>query len=774
VQRPRAMYHACRGRSGVGVGTVVDQSIARGREAVWQPAGGRRPAWAWPDGLGGLARPIGERLRTWALADVGPGRLVPWLAIAFGLGIILYFTADREPSPWAAATAFVVALVGALLTRNRAIAFPLALALAAASAGFLTATAKRAFIAHPVLQAAAWNVDIAGFVETREERERSDRIVVRVHRTSGTRLDQPPARVRVSVRKGTAPPVASFVEFKARLSPPLEPLRPGGYDFARNLYFQGIGASGFVLGRIRTVEPPLLPGLKIRAAAAIDTMRDALDRRIRSVLTGDRGAIASALITGKRDAISTSLNDAMFVSGLGHVLSISGYHMAVVAGVIFFVLRALFALMPASAGHFPVKKWAALAALFAAAFYLVLSGAEVATQRSFIMIAIVLIGVMVDRAAITLRTLTAAAIIVLLLTPEAIVHPSFQMSFAATLAMVAGYERGLSWMSAARDTPRGLRIALWGGRWFVGLIIVSLLAGLATTLFAAYHFNRLAPYGVIANLIAMPLVSGLVMPAGIAGVVLMPFGLDGFAWWLMGLGIDWMIAIALWVASLPGAVGRMAAFGIGPLLLGSAGLIVLCLLKSPLRVAGVALLAAASVWAARTPQPDVLVAADGLTFAVRGSDGRLSIARGGSDTFAARQWLAADADARSHTDENLSAGIRCDQAGCVGRLPDGRVVALARSIEAFEEDCRRATVVASPRNAPSHCAALVIDRSVLRRSGAVALRRSGEGFAISAVRPQGYDRPWAQARPSAPNPTATPSPSPPDATPRPEDLEPGD
>jgi competence protein ComEC len=539
VQRPRAMYHAGSGRSGVGVGTVVDQSIARGREATWQPAGGRRPAWAWPDSLRGLARPIGERLRAWALADVGPGRLVPWIAIGFGLGIILYFTADREPQPWAAAAVFVAALVGAILARNRAIAFPLVLALAAASAGFLTATAKRAIIAHPVLQAAAWNVDIAGFVEAREERERSDRIVVRVHRISGTRLDQPPERVRVSVRKGTAPPVASFVEFKARLSPPLEPLRPGGYDFARNLYFQGIGASGFVLGRIRTVEPPLLPGLKLRAAAAIDAMRDALDRRIRSVLTGDRGAIASALITGKRDAISTPLNDAMFVSGLGHVLSISGYHMAVVAGVIFFVLRALFALMPATAGHFPVKKWAAVAALAASAFYLVLSGAEVATQRSFIMIAIVLIGVMVDRPAITLRTLTAAAIVVLLFTPEAIVHPSFQMSFAATLAMVAGYERGLSWMSAARDTPRGVQIALWGGRWFVGLMIVSLLAGLATTLFAAYHFHRLAPYGVIANLIAMPVVSGLVMPMGILGVLLMPFGLDGFAWYLMGLGIDW-------------------------------------------------------------------------------------------------------------------------------------------------------------------------------------------------------------------------------------------
>ncbi len=304
---------------------MVDQSIARGREATWRPAGaGGRPVWTWPD-VAGAARPIGQRLRAWALADVGPGRLVPWLAIGFGLGIILYFTADREPQLWAAATVFLVAVVGVVLARNRAVAFPLTLAIAAASAGFLTVTAKRALIAHPVLQAAAWNVDIAGFVEAREERERSDRIVVRVHRITGTRLEQPPERVRVSVRKGTAPPVAAFVEFKARLSPPLEPLRPGGYDFARNLYFQGIGASGFVLGRIRTVEPPLLPGLKLRAAATIDAMRDALDRRIRSVLSGDRGAIASALITGKRDAISTPVNDAMFISGLGHVLSISGY-----------------------------------------------------------------------------------------------------------------------------------------------------------------------------------------------------------------------------------------------------------------------------------------------------------------------------------------------------------------------------------------------------------------------------------------------------------------
>jgi competence protein ComEC len=271
-------------------------------------------------------------------------------------------------------------------------------------------------------------------------------------------------------------------------------------------------------------------------------------------------------------------------------------------------------------------------------------------------------------------------------------------------------------------------------------------------------------------------VSLWIMPMGILGVLAMPFGFDSFFWYLMGEGIGWMIAVALWVADLPGAVGRMAAFGVGPLLLGSAGLVVLCLLRSPLRVTGVALLALATLWAVRTPQPDVLIAADGTTLAVRGIDGRLAIVRTGSDTFAARQWLAADGDERAHTDPRVGEGIRCDPAGCIGRLPDGSLVALARSAEAFEEDCRRAAVVASLREAPAQCAALVIDRAILQKTGAVALRRAGGEFALTAVRPEGYDRPWAPVRPAAVDAATAPAArvQPPDATPRPEDLEPGD
>jgi competence protein ComEC len=209
---------------------------------------------------------------------------------------------------------------------------------------------------------------------------------------------------------------------------------------------------------------PSPPGLWLKYAAAVQGLRDGLDARIRAVLPGDKGAIASALITGKRDAISVPVNDAMYISSLAHVLSISGYHMALVAGVVFFALRAFLALIPGFAAARPIKKWSAVGALIAAFGYLLLSGSEVATQRSFIMIAIVLIGVMADRPALTLRTLAMAAFGVLLLAPQSVVHPSFQMSFAATLALIAAYERGLPWTMAGANTSKGARVALWGGR----------------------------------------------------------------------------------------------------------------------------------------------------------------------------------------------------------------------------------------------------------------------------------------------------------------------
>jgi len=738
---------------------------------AWAPEVGRRPAGLFlPDGIAEATGWLRGLVSQWALAEVAPGRLMPWLPVAFGLGIVGYFTADREPAWWAASMLAVAALTAACVARRRPVGFPLALGFAAFAAGLVVATLQTARIAHPILQNPIASVSLAGFVEVREEREKSDRIVVRVQRFDASPSGGAPDRVRVAVKKGSAPAVGSFVELKAHLSPPLQPLRPGGYDFARDMYFQRIGASGYALGSVKVRTPPVAGGFWLRYATVIDDLREAIDKRMRAIIAGDNGSIASALITGKRDAISTPVNDAMYISSLAHVLSISGYHMAVVAGIVFFVIRAGLALVPSLANRHPIKKWAALGTLIAATFYLFLSGAEVATQRSFIMIAIVLVGVMLDRPTLTFRTISVAAIVVLTLAPQAVVHPSFQMSFAATLALIAAYQYGLPF-HADRDSSLRARMALWGAREFAGLILASLVAGLATTPYAAYHFHRLAPYGVIANLLAMPVVSVVVMPMGILGLLAMPFGFDAVFWRLMGDGIDWMIGVSLWVSNLPGAVGRIQAFGAGPLLLGTGGLLLICLLRTPLRWSGAVLTIAAGIGVVLTPRPDVLIAGDGQAAAFRGQSGQLSVLHSARDSFAIKEWLAADADARVPKDPSLTSGVTCDAVGCIGKLGDGRLVSMAFGLEAFAEDCTRAAVVVSLREAAApNCAAILIDRKVWHAGGAVALRWMGDRFEQTVALPPKYDRPWGRGSISAlvrSQPLASAG----DATPRPENLE---
>ena len=314
--------------------------------------------------------------------------------------------------------------------------------------------------------------------------------------------------------------------------------------------------------------------------------------------------------------------------------------------------------------------WAALAALAVTGFYLILSGNQVATQRSFIMIGVVLLGVLFDRPALTMRTLTIAALVMLLFPPDSIVHPSFQMSVAATLALIAGYERGAIKLRGRSDSSLGARAALWGrqrdGRF--GDCVAACRLG--DDAYAAFHFHRIAPYGVIANLLAMPIVSAWVMPMGILGIVTMPLGLDAVFRRQMGYGIEWMNAVGLWVASLPGALGRVSLFGVGPLLLATAGFLLIGLLKTPLRWTGAMAVVLAVFWAASTPRPDVLIAGDGRGFAVRGADGRLAVHHSG-DSFAVREWLAADGDGRDVHDPSLGQGIACDPSGCVGKLVDG-------------------------------------------------------------------------------------------------------
>lgn len=728
--------------------------MADGGREQDRPRAGR--AIAWPPRETAVAsalpghwwRSLAESNLNWIRAEAGPGRLLPWIPVAFGVGIAFYFAASREPVAAVVVPVAGMACLLALAMRRRP-RFPYMALFAALLAGFATATLKTTRVSHTVLLAPVGSAALEGFIETHEERERTDRFVLRVTKMEARRAPRL-QRVRLSVRKGTAPAVGSYVTLKARLLPPLRPLRPGGYDFARDMYFQGIGASGFVLGAIKTQTAPRQGGWRLRYAAWMQGLRDAVDARIRTVLSGDQRAIATALLTGRRDAISTSNNDALFVSGLGHVLSISGYHMAVVAGVVFFAIRALLALSPALRTRYAIKKWAALAALIAALFYLLLSGAEVATQRSFYMTALVLVAVMADRRAITFRTLALAAMLVLLLAPEALVHPSFQMSFAATLGLVVLAQIGMpQWFATRDDTVFG-RFAAWGGRELVVLALASFVAGLATTPYAAFHFHRIAPYGVIANLIAMPVVSALVMPAGLLGILAIPFGFDSLFWHLMGIGIDWMIFVSQWVAALPGAFGRVHAFGIGPMIVMSSGIVILGLLRTPLRWTGAALIGCGVLWAAVATEPDILIARDASSVAVRGRDGHLRIMHTAKNTFVWREWLAADADPRVVTDLSVTQGVSCDEAGCVVEGKEGDLIALARRPESLADDCAQAKILVTTYQVPSDCAARVFYRDDLRGLGGVALRKTAQGYSMTASLPAEVDRPWSPAISRAP------------------------
>lgn len=366
--------------------------------------GGRRAA-AWAGTLTGgffpaLRHWIEEALR----AEADAARLAPWLPVVFGVGILLYFAAPHEPSLVAGSGAcFFFALI-AFFSRERPFAFAFSLALAVTAAGFAIGTLRGYRVTHPMLTKPTQTVVLAGFVEARDATDRSDRIILRLTSATGRGVEHLTGRVRVSLRHGWAPAVGSHVEVKARLRPLLPPTYPGGYDYALGGYFARLGATGFVLGKAHEVAAPVEIPTIIRVYAFIEKIRRGLTARILAAIPGETGAVGTALISGVRDQISADVNEAMRISGLYHVLSISGLHMAIVAGVIFAFIRGGLALIPGFALRYPIKKWTAFIALVGSFVYMVLAGADAPTLRSFIMIALVLLGVMIDRPGIMAQT----------------------------------------------------------------------------------------------------------------------------------------------------------------------------------------------------------------------------------------------------------------------------------------------------------------------------------------------------------------------------------
>ena len=423
-------------------------------------------------------------------------RLFLWLPVVFGLGIACYFALTEEPGWPIVGAALLTGIALKILLRRPLVAALVATMLLSGAIGATLAKTRTLFVSAPVLAKKMGPVTITGWIEQLERRvaKKGDRLVLRITRVERLKADQQLYRVRIVVRMGIGGlNVGQTIRLRAILMPPPDPVMPGGFDFARKAFFASLGAVGFAVTKPEIVSPQSAASIMHRMRAWIGGLRQRVALRIREVLPGDTGALVVALITGQRGEIPQDMVDALRHSGLAHVLAISGMHMAMMAGALFWLVRLLMATSQYMALHWPIKKIAAMIAMGGAAFYLLLSGGALATQRAFVMIMILFLAVLVDRPALTLRNVAVAALVILVLYPESLLDVSFQMSFAAVTALVAVYE---ALANRSRDNVTGTfsRRIRQVGRYIGGLALTTVVAGLAVAPFAAYHFHHLSAY----------------------------------------------------------------------------------------------------------------------------------------------------------------------------------------------------------------------------------------------------------------------------------------
>jgi len=713
-------------------------------------------------GTGGLRRPTGQGpIATAASAaaralEAEAGRWFLWLPVLFAAGIIVYFSLPSEPSLRVVVSLLLAAAGLFVVLRNAPLGLALGVAGLAVALGFTTAKLRTEQVRAPVLAEELRHVEITGFVENFERREgRRDRLTLRAITVGDLTEAARPYRVRVSTAaKNVSVVTGEAVRLRATVRPPPEPVEPGGFDFARRAYFDRLGATGYATGRIEPLLDAPEPPLTLRAWALIDALRVAVKDRVRAVLPGETGAVAVALMTGDRGGIPQKVTDAMRDASLAHVLAISGLHMVIMAGTVFWLARALLAAVPGLALRFPIKKWAAAIALAAATFYLLLSGASVPTVRAWIMMSIFLTAVLLDRPAISMRNVALAALAILIVTPESLFEPSFDMSFSAVIGLVALYE----WLSARNRRPWRDRSPVWRGfRWvgafILGVAITTLVAGTAVAPFEAYHFHRMTHYGIIANVIAAPLVSILIMPMALLSLLTLPVGLEAWPLQIMGLGISLMVRAATEVSSWPGAVTTVPDISGAAMLLIVLGGLWLCLWQTRMRALGLVIVAAGLALAPVNQRPDVLIEREGATAALRSSTGNLVFPPATAGTYSVENWLLADGDSRDaktlrhETPLPGDEAFRCDPLGCIGRVK-GKVVALVRHRGALEEDCRSADIVIASFTVPKTCRAarVIVDRRALKHGGAHALYIEGLSIRTETVTDARGARPWTRPR----------------------------
>ncbi len=666
-----------------------------------------------------------------------------WLVGGFGGGIAGWFVLG-SPSQWAALICLGAA--GAIFgfsargggRAERALGwFGLALAL-----GCALVWARAEWVAAPRL-------DWPRVVRFEAEVERVETLAARgdLRLTVAPADPELPPRVRVSLKQDQAPDgiaAGARLALRARLAPPPPMVLPGSHDFARDLWFKRIGAVGRTLGPVTVLAPAQPSGL--------DGVRVRLDRHIRTALPGPSGTIATALATGDQNAVSEADADAMRRSGLTHLLSVSGLHIAAAVGAAMLLTLKLLALSERLALRFNLVLVAAGVGALAGVAYTLLTGSQVPTVRSCIAALLVLGGIALGRDALSMRLVAVGALIVLLFRPEALAGASFQLSFAAVTAIVALYGTGFArkFLERRDDGPLA-RIA----RTFAALLATGLVVEIALIPLALFHFHRAGLYGVAANLVAIPLTTFIIMPLEFGALLLDAVGLGAPLWWLTGKSIDVLLWLAHTVASAHGAVAMLASiprWSFGAII---AGGLWLCLWTTRPRLLGLIPIAIGAGAAALSPTPDLLVTGDGRHVALVERGTPLMLRERGGDFIRDLVAEAAgfDGDPGALPGQAFS---NCSRDACVARFVRGarewRLLA-TRSQQSIEwrpltRACAEADVVVSERWLPRGCTPkwLKLDRATLGRTGGVAVFLAGTPRAETVSERLGR-HPWALTPP---------------------------
>lgn len=715
---------------------------------------------------------IASVLRDWTNAEAG--RLALFVPVFLAAGIGLYFASPSEPGWYVLGIA--IPIIGLLTVLHAHLgARTILLSLLIVIAGFGLAKGRTALVSAPVLTSDLNFVDLQGTVLSVEARNTGYRIILKPHRIEGVTPREMPAKIRLTWRGKTfTPRPGDAIAVPASLSPPPETIMPGGYDFARQLYFQRIGGVGFLVGTPTILaQGELGEGLGATSASIqkairlqIERLRSALFLRIRRAAPSDGGAIVAAIVTGKREAITPEAQNALRDSGLAHLLAISGLHMGLATGLIFFTVRFLLSRNTGLALSRPIKKWSALAALASGFLYLIISGSGWSARRAFIMSSIVFIAILVDRRALSLRSVAIAALIILILTPEALLHPGFQMSFAAVTALIAAYE----WHSHRQRTKSAPRLGRQGVMsrlkiYLIGIAATDTIAAGATAPFALYHFNRVALYSLPANLAAMPVMGLWVMPVIILALMTMPIGIDGFFWRLAADGMAFIVGVGSTVSARPGAVSVIASLPLSWLIVLVLGAVTVCLLRAPWRLAGLAALPITMAIAMVHQSPDIVIEPGGQNVGVvvtHEGQRDLAVYDSRRSRFAARVWREnlgindAREDAGNRQKESRKpsplrmndVGL-CDVGGCV-LMVRGQKVSISERAETLDQDCQNADLVIAlypiNRRIIGACESAVLDRRGAWERGARALWIENSGDIRMRSVHGVVDRPWRRTK----------------------------